>query len=66
MKPIQKPKVHERDRLNHERPVPVRLREDQLARLKTIADREQRSMAAVCRLAVLKGIEQYERTGALI
>ncbi len=38
------------------RPIALRLRPDELQRVKEVADREQRSMASVCRLAVLRGL----------
>jgi len=39
-----------------ERPIALRLLPDELERVKEKADREQRSMASVCRLAVLRDL----------
>ncbi|MBU7573981.1 MAG: hypothetical protein KAF64_11550 [Hydrogenophaga sp.] len=39
-----------------ERPIALRLLPDELERAKEKADREQRSMASVCRLAVLRDL----------
>lgn len=38
------------------RPIALRLLPDELERVKEKADREQRSMASVCRLAVLRDL----------
>lgn len=38
------------------RPIALRLQPDELKRVKEKADREQRSMASVCRLAVLRDL----------
>lgn len=48
------------------RPIALRLLPDELARVKKVADREQRSMASVCRLAVLRGLEFYEKSASLV
>lgn len=48
------------------KPIPVRLLPDEIQVLKGVATREQRSLASVCRLAVLQGLKQYEKTGELL
>jgi hypothetical protein len=48
------------------KPIPVRLLPDELQQLKGLAHREQRSLASVCRLALLQGLKQYARTGELL
>lgn len=42
------------------KPIPVRLLPAELERIKEIAQREQRSMASVCRLALLRGLADYQ------
>jgi hypothetical protein len=44
-----------------ERPIALRLLPDELARVKEKADREQRSMASVYRLAVLRDLGLMEK-----
>jgi hypothetical protein len=44
-----------------ERPIALRLLPDELERVKEKADREQRSMASVCRLAVLRDLGLMEK-----
>lgn len=43
------------------RPIALRLHPDELERVKEKADREQRSMASVCRLAVLRELGMLKR-----
>ncbi|WP_143098211.1 hypothetical protein [Variovorax sp. OK605] len=45
-----------------DRPVAVRLHPEELERFKSLAAREQRSMASVLRLAALRGLEECDRT----
>ncbi len=42
------------------KPIGLRLKPEELQRVKEIADLEQRTMAAVCRLALLRGLANYE------
>jgi hypothetical protein len=44
------------------KPIPVRLLPVELKIIKEIAQREQRSMASVCRLALLRGLADYPHT----
>ena len=48
-----------------EKPIALRLMPDELQLIKEIAQREQRSMASVCRLAMLRGLADYQKTGLL-
>lgn len=41
------------------KPIALRLQAAELAQIKEIASREQRSMASVCRLAILRGLADY-------
>lgn len=41
----------------------LRLMPEELEQIKEIANREQRSMAFVCRLAVLRALADYQKTG---
>lgn len=43
----------------------LRLMPDELEQVKEIANREQRSMAFVCRLAVLRALSDYQKTGRI-
>lgn len=47
------------------RPIAMRLMPDELEQVKKIALREQRSMASVCRLAMLRGLADYQQAGLL-
>lgn len=44
-------------------PIALRLMPGELEQIKRLAEREQRSLANVCRLAVLRGLANYEKTG---
>lgn len=44
-------------------PIAMRLMPDELQQVKEIARREQRSMSSVCRLAMLRGLADYQKTG---
>ena len=44
-----------------DRPIALRLLPDEIERIKEIAHREQRSMANVCRLIVLRGLADYKQ-----
>jgi len=46
-------------------PIALRLMPNELEQVKTLAQREQRSMANVCRLALLRGLANYEKTGLI-
>lgn len=43
----------------------LRLMPDELEQVKEIANREQRSMAFICRLAVLRTLSNYQKTGRI-
>jgi hypothetical protein len=45
-----------------DKPIAVRLHPEELARVIARAEREQRSMASVMRLAALRGLDECERT----
>ena len=47
------------------KPIGVRLKPDELQRVKQIAELEHRTMAAVCRLAILRGLTEYEHAGLI-
>lgn len=46
------------------KPIALRLMPDELDTVKTLAEREQRSMAAVCRLVLLRGLSDLKRDPA--
>lgn len=43
-----------------DKPIALRLLPDERELIKELAQREQRSMAAVCRLALLRGLADYQ------
>ena len=45
------------------KPIALRLMPEELQQIKAIARREQRSMASVCRLAMLRGLADYQQAG---
>lgn len=47
------------------KPIALRLMPDELQQIKEISRREQRSMAAVCRLAMLRGLADYQQAGLI-
>lgn len=47
------------------KPIALRLMPDELQLIKEIAKREQRTMASVCRLAMLRGLADYQQAGLL-
>jgi hypothetical protein len=47
------------------KPIALRLMPDELQKIKEISRREQRSMAAVCRLAMLRGLADYQQAGLI-
>lgn len=47
-------------------PIPLRLMPAEVKKLKDFADRDARSVSAFARLAVLRGIEHFEREGTLV
>ena len=44
------------------KPIPLRLMPDERAKVEKLAAREQRSLASVCRLALLRGLADCERS----
>ena len=47
------------------KPIALRLMPNELQQIKEISRREQRSMAAVCRLAMLRGLADYQQAGLI-
>lgn len=45
------------------KPIALRLMPEELQQIKEISRREQRSMASVCRLAMLRGLADYKQAG---
>lgn len=47
------------------KPIALRLLPAELQKIKEISLVEQRSMASVCRLAMLRGLDEYQQSGRL-
>lgn len=62
MKTAKKPPRRVPDGAVSNKPIALRLLPAELAKVKQMAEREQRSMASVARLALLRGLADCERT----
>lgn len=62
MKPALKPSRRAPNGVVTNKPIPIRLLPAERARVEMLAVREQRSLASVCRLALLRGLADCERT----
>lgn len=47
--------------LNSAKPIYLRFTPEERARAESIASKEKRTLAAVCRLACLRGFDEYDR-----
>lgn len=62
MKTAKKPLRRAPDGAVSNKPIALRLLPAELAKVKQMAEREQRSLASVARLALLRGLADCERT----
>lgn len=61
MTPLQKPLRRAPNGVVTTNPIPIRLMPEERAKVRAMAKAEDRSMASVCRLMLLRGLAEYER-----
>ncbi|SOD25233.1 hypothetical protein SAMN05518800_1806 [Variovorax sp. YR752] len=65
MKPASKTPRRAPNGVVTNKPIPIRLLPAERAKFEKLAEREQRSLASVCRLVLLRGLADCERTKTL-